>query len=324
MNGPTATLAMKDVIFHGLLFVEGSERHVNLRSAGDPIDVYARCAAACARSLTETGHAFRLITNERARLAARFAALNLAVPQMVEHRFTLDVPPMPFRSAHHKLELFRAFADGGFGETLALIDIDMLMLRPLPLPAIAPATLYGYDITAQVLPEFSADRVARDIAMVAGRPSASPQWWGGEFLLGDRAAFRSLADAVEACWPRYLAARDMLHHHGDEMVTNAALSLLADAGHVPVDLGGAGVQRWWSARTRFRQHATLVDALTTALIHLPADKPLLGRFADATRPLAAFPRACRRHIRRKLALRHLLSLAERLTAKRRKHVARLG
>lgn len=314
---------MADAIdFHGLLFVEPGERHANLM-ARDPIDIYARCAAACARSVVAQGLAFRLITNDIATLSARYHAMRLPAPIMVEHDFTLVVPPIPFRSAHHKLELFRAFATGRFGPVPALIDIDTILLRPL-LVGIDPGVLYGYDITDQVAPAYGSDRLARDVTAVAGFTPGVTRWWGGEFLLGDCQAFGALADAVDALWPRYLGAVEQLHHLGDEMVTTAAIALLEQAGHRVADLGGAGVQRWWSARTRAPQATTLRQALTTALLHLPADKPLLAGYADPAHALAGFARRYRAHVRSKLPLRRLLSLGEQLLRRPRRFVPRLG
>lgn len=244
-------------------------------------------------------------------LRARYAALGVPAPELVEHRFALEVPPIPFRAAHRKLELFAAFADGAFGPAVALIDIDTLLLSPWPF-AIEPGVLQAYDLTAQT----PANSLRQDLAW-AGVPG--DRWWGGEFLAGDPAAFRPLADAVERLWNPYLAAVPGLRHVGDETVTTAAL-----AGLPVRDVGGAGVQRWWSARTEIRQRATLREALTAALLHLPADKTLLGRYADPALPLAGFPAAYRRHLAAKLPLRHVATLAERVLGRTAKHMPRLG
>lgn len=309
------------ITFHGLLYIDRDDRPVNLSGRADPLDIYARCAAACARSVAAQGFAFALITNDAAALKARYVALAIAAPTIVEHRLALDVPPIAFRSAHHKLELFRAFASGAFGPAPALIDIDALLLRPLPLARVEPASLYAYDITAQVAPGYASGALARDLRTVAGFDVAE-RWWGGEFILGDVAAFAALANAVDACWPRYLAAHASLRHHGDEMVTSAALGLLARAGRPIIDLGG-GVQRWWSNRTAAPPAATLRQALGAALLHLPADKPFLALYADQDRAIDGFANAYRRHVRVRWPVHKLFALAAGLSGRSRRFAPRL-
>lgn len=267
------------------------------------------------------GHRFRLITNDAATLSARYAALQVPVPDLIEHRFTLAVPPIPFRAAHRKLELFGAFAGGGFGDCPALIDIDTVLLRPWPI-ALMPGELQVYDISDDLAPDGDR-RFASDIAAVLGRTVADPRWWGGEFIAGNPAAFARLAAAVEQLWPAYLGVVDRLDHVGDEAVTTAALTRLREQGLPLRDIGGVGVRRWWSARTIVRPRASLREAMETALLHLPSDKPFLARYADAKVPLAAFPRMYRRHVARKLPTRHLVRLAEQLTGRPTKHVPRL-
>lgn len=248
-------------------------------------------------------------------------ALGVPSPTLVQRGFALDVPRISFRAAHRKLELFRAFAEGGFGAWPALIDIDTLLLRPWPIPP-APGELLVYDISDDLAPDGD-PRFVADIAAVLGRPVENPRWWGGEFIAGDPPAFARLADAVDALWPSYLAVVDQLDHVGDEAVTSAALTLLREAGAPLRDIGGAGVRRWWSARTIVRPRATLREASKAALLHLPADKPFLARYADPATPFARFVPAYRRHVAARLPARHLLRLAERLTGRPSKYVPRL-
>ena len=309
--------------FHGLLYVDRGDRPINLRAGADPLDIYVRCAATCARSVVVTGASFTLVTNDAATLTRRYAALGVRAPAMVEHRFTLAVPAIPFRSAHHKLELYRAFASGAFGPAPVLIDIDTVMLRPLPATLFEPGTLYGYDITQRGAPPYGTAAQAGDLRAIAGVDGIAPRWWGGEFIAGEAAAFGPLADAVDRCWPRYLAAVDRLHHIGDEAVTSAAIGLLARDGRPIVDLGGT-IRRWWSNRTTAPQIATMRDTMAAAIAHLPADKPLLARFATPDKNLATFADAYGRHVRARLPAHRLLALVASLRGDPRHHVPRLG
>lgn len=301
--------------FHGLLFIESGERPMNLRRGYDPLDIYLRCAAACRRSVEAHGFAYRLITNDAGAIAAGYARLSIAAPALIEHRFTRDVPPIPFRSAHRKLELFRLFADGGGGAFPVLMDIDAVLLRPLKFGPIEPGTIFGYDITSQV----DAAAAAQDLRAVS-TDGCDIRWWGGEFIAGDAAAFDALADAVDRCWPVYLAALPT-HHIGDETVTSAAMAMLTRAGRPLIDLGGE-VRRWWSNPTTIRQPASFAEALQAAVLHLPADKPMLARFAGDDLAIGEFPRVYRRHVTARLPLHRLRALVARASGLPRRHAPR--
>src|SRR5262245_19389307 len=94
-------------ILYGLLFVDRQRRrHANLGGKADPLDVYLRCAALCARSVGHQGCSFRLVTNERSTIEHRLQELDLGEFDILEHTFSLPVPDhLPFWAAHFKLEV---------------------------------------------------------------------------------------------------------------------------------------------------------------------------------------------------------------------------
>lgn len=309
-----------DLSVYGLLYVDpANSRHVNINGRQDSIDVYLLCAANCSRSFRRQGVAFKVITNNRQLLTAHLAHLDISDLEIAEHHFTLAVPPrVPFFSAHFKLELCDAFASGEYGEYVALIDIDTLLLRRLP----ASEHLAVYDISDQVFPRYGQDVVIRDLEIIAGQPLANGRWYGGEFLMGNSNQFGRLASLINFCWPRYLENIATVHHLGDEMVLSAALNLYSEKDRL-VDYGAEGnVARWWSSRT-YNQQAPFSDVRNTALLHLPADKLFLARYnagQPATRTLLD---AYGKYVSRKLLIRSIIPALDLFSLHRKKFMPRL-
>jgi hypothetical protein len=288
---PDTSAAVRPSAICGLLYCgEAAERHTNMASTGDgagsdPLLVYVQNALTLARSLASHGQAFTLVTNDGPRVAAMVAEIGGETLIAVEPiAFTLDVPPgIPFRSAHFKLELLRLFGEGRFGEFPALLDLDVVALRPLAFTH--GASLWVYDIAHEMLGGTTHAEALTSLQTVAGEPLPEPSWWGGEFIAGPPVAFATLWREVEAVWPDYCRAVGTLYHSGDEMVVSAALNRLRGRGFAIEDAGAAGlVARWWSVRTK-RRLGRLSAAQQCAILHLPADKHLLAR--HATRPFAA-------------------------------------
>jgi hypothetical protein len=292
-----------DLSVYGLLYVDARhDRHVNINSRQNSIDVYLLCAANCSRSFRRQGTAFKVITNDRDLLTARLARLDIPDLEIVEHQFTLAVPPrIPFFSAHFKLELYDAFGSGNYGDYVALIDIDTLLLRPLP----HSEDLAAYDISDQVFPRYGRDVVIRDLEIVAGQQLANGRWYGGEFLMGSATQFAKLAALIHLCWPRYVENIRTAHHLGDEMVLSAALNLYA-MEHALADYGiQNNVTRWWSSRT-FNQQAPFSRAVTAALLHLPADKVFMSRANLGHFTNQPTLDAYQKYVRRKLMVRSII------------------
>lgn len=269
----------------GLLYCgDSGERHTNMADGGgDPLLIYVQNAATLARSLAIHGQALTLVTNDSPRvggLVEQAGATGLITVEEVA--FTLEVPRgIPFYSAHFKLELLRLFGEGRFGAFPALLDLDVVALRPLAFPH--QPGLWAYDIGQEML-DTSGGAVA-SLQDLAGVPLESRKWFGGEFLAGPQADFARLWRMVEELWPDYCASAGEWYHSGDEMMVSTALNRLVDEGHAVNDAGRAGlVARWWSVRTT-RRLGRLADAQRCAILHLPADKHLLAR--HSTRPFAA-------------------------------------
>ena len=152
--------------YFGLLHVDRANNYdVNLRKSGgtaaakDPIDIYLRCAANCASSARAAGLNFAVITNQADFLSDRARLLGFEPPALVEHRFERVLPTgIPFYSAHFKLEVLAAFGSGKWGPISALVDLDTVFLKPLPMPRSDDQGLFVYDISAQVFPAFGTEK----------------------------------------------------------------------------------------------------------------------------------------------------------------------
>jgi len=149
-----------------------------------PIDVYLRCGATLAASCEHFGVPFAIITNDADFIGRRLSELGLTI-SLVEREFNLDVPAgADFYSAHFKLELYRAFGDGDFGPLCGLIDIDTVLINPIPPMDLAPREVVVYSIIDQVKCRYSTETIRGSVAALIGDAEAEAEWWGGELILG--------------------------------------------------------------------------------------------------------------------------------------------
>lgn len=310
-------------VFYGLLYIDEREHeHVNLKGSHNGSDIYLRCAALCASSVRYHGCMFRLVTNDRAYVQRRFAELQIPQCEVVEPRFTLDVPRgIRFYGAHFKLDVYALFGKGVFGDRCGLIDIDSVMTAPIDFSGLSPETLIGYDITDQVAPAYGVERIRSDVERLTGVPTPGFKWLGGEFLFGHADSFRVLSNAMADLWPRYVEAIDNLHHVGDEMLLCAAAHLLPELRIL--DGGKLGnVARWWSARTPHRQ-PPFAAIQNRSILHLPSDKPFLAASAGAEFHPSTFISAYKKAVAGKLTRRRFLNSILRRVKRDRKFAARL-
>ena len=156
-----------------------------MKAEHDPIDVYVSCASLLASSLRYHGIPFRLLTNNRGLVEDRLAALQLPVFDIAELSFQLKVPKgLPFHNAHYKLEVYSQFASGNFGDAVAIVDLDAVMIAPPPPTGDLQGKLLGYDVTDRMIPLYGGEANMRaDIERIGGAPKSAPYWPGGEFFL---------------------------------------------------------------------------------------------------------------------------------------------
>lgn len=298
--------------FYGLLIVpENGERTANLPAGKSPLDIYLRCGAQSARSFAHFGYDWTLISDRPELLAERCKALGIETPPLRGAEFTLDVPAdIPFRAAHHKLELIEKFGTGEFGSKAALVDLDTVCVRPIDERFCAIDGIAGYRLGADEGIECADERLTDSLAILLG-DSFRKEWWGGEFLIGDSVSFARLAEDIAALWTVYLAHWQSMLHAGDEMVLGAALQRFESCGGSLVDARETDtIARYWTSRTRHRPRP-FRDLDATAILHLPADKEFLSASLDKPFEPGAFRKKLDRHVKGKINRRKLLSFARR-------------
>jgi len=192
--------------------------------------------------------------------------------------FHLEVPKdVKFYGAHFKIDAFKWIAENGDKYSI-LIDNDVLCLNPMPRSLgvlMADGIPVYYDITDQVYPAYSQERIIRDKSRIMGVDSFG-LWAGGELVGGPPDFFRRLHEECMALWPRYSADPSDFHHQSDEMVVSCAIEMLLKKNLFIIDAGKIGViTRYWSIKT-LHIGRPLEAAYDNFLIHLPADKEYIS------------------------------------------------
>lgn len=299
---------MSSFRLYSLFYVsDTSERHTNLKKGQDPLDIYIKCGRLVSKSCAAFGIPYAVITNKVNLLQERAERLGGGI-HFVGGEFSRSVPPnTTFYSTHFKLDVLRSFGDSKFGDFVGLVDLDVVLTKPLNLPVPSGDALYVYDLTAQ---EVSAYGSKLGDSLRALGMHLPPRWYGGEFIAGKSSAFKALSTSVDQFWPAYSREFAQLHHAGDEMIVTPALMESAQRGVELIDAGspivpaGPAIARWWSASTLHEQQSFEV-ASRAAILHLPADKPFLAQAASDTFDPQRFIAQYVRHTRPRAVLRHI-------------------
>lgn len=312
------------VKLHGLLYIpdRGAESYINVKSR-DPVSIFILCAILLAKSAARAGVAFAIITNDAAKVQARFESYGIDWIPVRPFKFSLEIPKnIPFYSAHYKLEILSAFGRGEFGSHVGLIDIDaVIMGRLAPTLLQLDPELCVYDISAQEIPAYGYEIVSRDIHLLCGEAVENPRWYGGEFIVGKCEVFSRLAEHIEWILPKYLENLNNIHHIGAETVLSAAVNLLDQRGVQILDAGRPKiVTRWWSSRTLAEQEP-FDDVADSLVLHFPGDKEFLAAEASREFDPQTFLDKYRRHIRRKIFVCRLVNRWHDICGRRTQFIA---
>jgi hypothetical protein len=316
MNAPTAR-------FHALLFVPDRPSSADIPNLGHGISLerrhlhYLAMAVRLGRGVVRNhGTRLTVLTNraaeldalvrsERGRLAGQGAALEL-----VDIPFG-DALPAAARhfSAAHKLFAFRYFAErNGYS---ILLDLDLICQRPFG-PDVERRIRSGsplvYDISDQIFPAYSYERVAEELRLISGRRIES-RWFGGEFIGGPDAFFGDLFERLQAPMGAYRTHWQSLSVQGEEIMLSAALNEIRQekGADYLCDIAPLGVmRRHWGIPTM--HDAPRFDRTEdVSFIHLPAMKSLLASSWDDGSVLRAVRGLDRLPPRLSLRARSLLS-----------------
>lgn len=297
-----------------LLYVEGGKRgSPNLKRQFDGIDTYIRCAITLSRSCMCHGQQVTILTNEPEFLSARSKAFGFELSTQPFHAERPVPDWIPFAAAHKKLDVFSAFGSGDYGDLVLLLDLDCVALEPIRLNGASEDALFVYDLTQQELSASGFDVVKASYEVLGSPANQTVRWFGGEFLGGSPAAFKILAETVSDIWPDYINRLSRVHHHGDEMLFNAAVSRLNSGAQLRlIDQGidsecvrGSTIRRWWSARTPFPQRP--LHYKLPSVLHMPADKDFLAKIHNKQFSPRNFLSRYEAHISPRLLRRRILN-----------------
>ncbi len=282
-----------NLIFSTLFYfasVEHNSQNIKVYSDNDLHITLARNLNALSRSLDTCGYRLRVFTNDAHRVRSLTGSAD-GLLDVVELNSEFQPPEgIRFHSAHHKLQVIKEVARQS-SILHAIVDLDMVALRPIPAPVIEMASsgaICVYDISTQIFGSVDAQRVLVDLQKLDERLVKS-QWFGGEFILARGDKLDLLSQEFGHLWARYSLLWKQLHHQGDEAITSAALGLLQLRGENLVDLGYVRiVRRYWSIATDHTQEP-LGDLGDLSMLHLPADKFFLANYSHV---MSFTPRIC--------------------------------
>jgi hypothetical protein len=265
-----------NIHFYGLLHLNSSEKtamNVGIKDFEHQRSIYKSNAVTLARSLSFAGLPFTLLTNSIQLLGDLPGFMNCQ-----EISFSLQIPSgTSFYSAHHKIDVFRFFADSVGGYHI-LCDLDVICIHPLPLSLrnlIDAEIPIVYDVSDQVIPAYGHEVIISDLTRLAGIASEG-RWYGGELIGGTPAFFERLCTEIDHTVDAYVANIHSLHHTSDEAIVTPALERLRRRAENIADVGSLGViSRYWSTDVAHPQRPYAWSA-TCFLLHLPYDKVLLS------------------------------------------------
>lgn len=266
--------------FFTLIHIEREEKSLHnnsfVHSFDEQITLYLSCAKQLHLSLKTEGIELVIITNDKAFLD-KLNKDNYPI-EILEINFTLNVPSgVRFFSAHFKIEIYK-YLSSLQDEYLGLIDCDIVCVNKIPAcfrNLIDLKVALYYDITEQVMPAYTAERVISDKERLSGTSSIG-MWAGGEFLSGTPSFFGRLYEEIEPIKLKYFNNFNTFRHQGSEMLTSVAIENMILRSDVRIlDAGTLSIiGRFWSPKPMHIQKP--VDAYSNHfLFHIPSDKKFI-------------------------------------------------
>lgn len=324
----------QEIKLYSMLYVhDNNKKNINLKKDSEKsLDVYINCGRLIAKSLKDSCVSYAIITNEVDLISARVEALGGGV-EVLNGDFYRKVPAdVNFYSAHYKLDVIKSFGEGNFGENIGLIDLDMVVLNSDKLEESlcnVESGLLVYDITEQVEPSVGRLTIIESLEKLGCIIDNKLNWYGGEFIYGNKELFSRLSKKIEKYWEKYKNCYRELHHVGDEMVVTAALIDLKQEKVKLIDIGKSSeiatkplIARWWSSRTLGRQ-TTLSEATSASILHLPSDKQFLSNMSNQDFDVGKFNRKYKNYMIVKIIPRHINNVIDKILKKKKMYVAKI-
>ncbi len=260
--------------FYTLIHIGAKQIDTNIKAKSSSL-IYINLACQLSKSLNLGGHSLNILTNNKKfiidHIKQKIEDLKINVIQITDE-FAEAVPDFTkFKAAHAKIDCFGYLANINSIRPIFLIDSDILLLKNFPQwfseDYLVPESVYGYDITRQLVSGYGKKVIDSDLGIFVKSPST--RWFGGEIIGASSKKFEMLYETSKSIFETYLGNLSRLHHIGDETIFNASLQIL---DLKLIDLGNLNIiERKWSALCRHDQlPISTIDKVS--LIHLPSSK----------------------------------------------------
>lgn len=270
---------MKTVRFYTLLYIDTENQSLSVNGISGTFDQQMKTFIKCCETLNEsllffTNYQLTVLTNNKAYIEC--ISTNLTC---IEIAFDFKVPKdTGFTAAHRKIDAYKYLAQSGDSDYSFLIDSDVLCLSKMPLNlinCISNNIPVYYDITEQVYPAYSREKIIKDKEVLMSNQSSTGIWAGGEFIGGDNKFFKLLHDEIEILQENYFNNYKDLHHQGDEALVSPAIEKIMHNQYICNVGSFGGIGRFWSVPTLHVQ-SHWKSYTNNFLLHLPADKDFIA------------------------------------------------
>lgn len=275
---------MNEVNFCGLLYIDLIENDsINFKSknATEKIKLYINNAIVLSKSLERYGYNYKLYTNNIDFINEN-CDVDLYKIDVEIIQFTTKIPRgTRFYSAHKKIDVLNHLSKlSGYH---CLLDLDILCLKDPTddiIKMIANKENLAYDITTH-MPDSKISNLNDDLNYLSGirLDESKFKWYGGEFICGNTEFFKKLMEEIEFILPKYKSRVDKITHVGDESITNAAIRCLLSKGEKITNANDYSyIHRYWSTVKTEHKQESVIKALNSCFIHLPADKGYINNY----------------------------------------------
>ena len=272
----------KKPIFYGLLHINEFDFNLNFKFKNqfNKINTYFLNSLLLAKSLNEKNLKFILLTNNK-----------ITLEKMNTYDFKVNIEEISFNteiikqghfsSCHYRLDIFNYLSNkDGYS---VLVDLDVVAINNLQKNIYnlieSDNVAFVNDITNNVIPAYGLEKIQRNLDLVLGEKSQL-RWYGGDIFFGDSSFFKQLYNTVIFTYNNYKKNFNILKDQTDELFISAGIELLKKNTKIKIlNTREYGVlDRFWSVNTKHKQEK-FDDIKNNFLLHFPADKIFLSRFA---------------------------------------------
>lgn len=265
------------LIFYGLLFFSKKDINPNfkVKSFNKKYEILLKNAYNLANSLKKQKLKFVLLTNSLEKIR-KFKKVNFIVKKI---NFKKKISSnTPFYTAHYKLDVFKYFEKQK--HICCLLDLDVVAINKISKHLIIAKNKninLVYNLNDQQDKNYNS-KIIKTLKLCNNLNNNYPNWYGGEFIFGNRFFFREINNKIKIIYPKYIKNLDAIHHIGDETIVNAALQIMKKEKKIKFkDIAKKKViARYWSINTKHKQKELDYLFKNCFLLHLPADKVFLS------------------------------------------------